>query len=150
MDTDIEMYFRYIDVALDRILKSMDGLDSDGLNWEPIPEDTSSLYVIGTHIMGNIEQAILATLAGHPDYRDRDAEFAAKGDSVDELREKWASLRGRLVGALGAMSPADLERPFQHPRRGRMSGWEILLTTATHAHEHVGHCELTRQLWDAR
>jgi hypothetical protein len=30
-----------------------------------------------------------------------------------------------------------------------MNGWAVLLNTATHASEHAGHAELTRQLIDS-
>lgn len=146
MDKDIEMYFRYIVTALDRILASLDGLTAEQLNWEPIPDETSSLYVLAVHTMGNVEQGVLATLAGHPDYRDRDAEFASVGESPEAAQEQWRNLKGRLQAALGAMSTSVLDRHYEHPRRGPMNGWEILLLCATHANEHVGHAELTRQL----
>ncbi len=150
MDRDTEAYFDMIVQAVERILKASDGLDAEGMNWRPIPEETSSLAILGTHIMGNLEQGILATIAGHPDYRDRDAEFAAELDSNEELWSKWRNLKTRIQAAMGSMGPDVLDRHYNHPRQGEKTGRWILLHAACHANEHVGHAELTRQLFDVR
>jgi hypothetical protein len=39
---------------------------------------------------------------------------------------------------------------YRHPRRGAISGREILIVVARHAAEHLGQAELTRDLWKAR
>lgn len=150
MDRDIQEYFDALVKAIERILTASNGLGAEGMNWEPIPGETSSLAVLGAHILGNIEQGILSTMAGHPDYRDRDAEFATQLDSNEELWEKWRTLKTRIQAAMGAMSPDDLDQKYDHPRRGTGSGRWLLLFTINHANEHVGHAELTRQLYDNR
>ena len=44
------------------------------------------------------------------------------------------------------MSAADFERAEIHPRRGVLTGREVLLIVARHATEHLGRAELTRDL----
>ena len=41
---------------------------------------------------------------------------------------------------------ADLDRERVHPRRGLLTGREILIVVARHAAEHLAHAELTRDL----
>lgn len=146
MDPEIDLYYQHICTAVDRILDSMDGLSEEQINRQPIPGETSSLAVLAAHTMGNVEQGVLATVCGHPDHRNRDAEFETKAPSADELKDQWQKLKARIQAGLGAMSPADLSQQFQHPRRGPMTGWGVLLVVATHANEHAGHAEMTRQL----
>lgn len=134
---------------LDRILAALEGLDDRGLNWRPTPEGTNSLYVIVTHTLGNAEENILEMLCGERVGRDRDAEFAAGGESAVELHERWQSLRERLRSCLAGLTPADMGREFEHPRRGVMTGREVMLITISHAAEHIGEAELTLNLYKA-
>ncbi len=165
---DVEVYYQYMCLAVDRIFASLEGLSHEQMNWRPIPGETNSIFVLCTHIMGNFRQTILATLCGEPDNRDRDAEFQARvedelqlhwverdGKLVEEweshpIQEEWVELKEELKVAMAELSPEDLDREYDHPRRGRMTGWEVLLVAATHANEHTGHAELTRQLIDAK
>ena len=131
---------------VERILATCEGLDEAGINWKPAGTDTNSIYVLATHVMGNVRQNALAMLGGQEDQRDRDAEFVAKGNSAAELQEQWADLKPRVIDALSKIGIAELTHEYPHPRRGTMSGLGILMLTATHAGEHAGQAELTRSL----
>jgi hypothetical protein len=148
-NAEIELLGRKILEHVDRILACTEGMDGDALNWKPA-QNTNSLWVLATHMMGNVTQNILVVLGGAPDTRDRDAEFAASGSSGEELRVHWAELRPRLERRLSELSGELLDKEYEHPRRGRMSGRELLINAATHAGEHVGHAELTRDLYRAK
>lgn len=131
---------------VERILATCDGLDEAGINWKPGGTDTNSIYVLATHVMGNVRQNALAILGGQEDQRDRDAEFVAMGNSALELLEQWADLKPRVIDALGTIGIAELTREFPHPRRGTMTGLDVLMLAATHAGEHAGQAELIRSL----
>jgi hypothetical protein len=131
---------------VERILATCEGLDEAGINWKPEGTDTNSIYVLATHVMGNVRQNALAMLGGQEDQRDRDAEFVATGNSALELQEQWADLKPRVIDSLGKIGVAELTHEYPHPRRGTMSGLGILMLTATHAGEHAGQAELTRSL----
>ncbi len=45
-----------------------------------------------------------------------------------------------------ALSALDLEREVTHPRRGALTGRDVLIVVARHAVEHLGQAELTRDL----
>ncbi|HLT20119.1 MAG TPA: DinB family protein [Thermomicrobiales bacterium] len=150
MDPAIQEYYDQITTAVERILAAAEGLDAEGLNWKPIPDETRSLCILNVHIVGNIRQGILSVLCGQPDNRDRDAEFAATCDSFEELQASWNQLKSDLHAGMSGLTTDDLQKDYVHPRRGPMNGWTVLLNTAVHANEHVGHAELTRQLWEVR
>ena len=44
----------------------------------------------------------------------------------------------------------DLDRARQHPRRGIITGRDVLIVVARHAAEHWGEAQLTRSLMNAR
>lgn len=136
--------------AVERIIATMDGLDADGINWKPqAAQPTNSLYVLAVHTMANAEQTVVSVLGGENLPRDRDAEFAAVGESVDWVHERWSKLKPKIQSTLAGLTFEDLDREYDHPRRGRQTGWWMLVMTTNHANEHVGHAELTRDLLKA-
>ena|SRR5690554_4814706 len=133
--------------AIERIIETMDGMDKQGLNFKPrAGQPTSSVYVLAVHTMANAEQTVLSMLDGQDRPRDRDAEFAAVGESRDWVDERWAKLKPELQTAMAEFTAEHLDKEYEHPRRGKMNGWEALVMVVTHANEHVGHAELTRDL----
>ncbi|MSQ35776.1 MAG: DinB family protein [Dehalococcoidia bacterium] len=127
------------------LLTLTDGRDATALNWRPAPA-ANSLFALATHTIGAAEQSLITTLCGgRPTVRDRDAEFAATGDSVAQLRGHWDGLRHELAAALERLPAERLDATIRHPRLGDMSGHTLLLT----AREHLAHAGLTAQLLDA-
>jgi hypothetical protein len=47
---------------------------------------------------------------------------------------------------LSRASSAALHADCEHPRLGKLTGWEMLFLIDRHTAEHVGHVELTRDL----
>jgi len=132
------------------LLALTENRDADALNWRPAA-DANTLFALATHTIGAAEQTLVITLAGvRPTVRDRDAEFAARGDSVAHLRAHWDGLRHEFSAALDGVSAERLDATIRHPRLGDMSGHTLLLTALTHAREHLAHAGLTAQLLDAR
>lgn len=164
---EAELYNRYICDAVDNILATHEGLNVEELNWRPIEGETSSLYILGVHIIGNVRQGVVTVLGeSEADARVRDLEFSAVAGSLEpdhagwihhhgqppagwmneSVIEYWTRLRGEVNDVFATLTEEQLERVYAHPRRGNVSGRELCLIMAVHANEHVGHAELTRQL----
>jgi hypothetical protein len=149
-NAEIQLLGRKLLEHVDRIMACVEGTDSEQLNWRPTPDNTNSLGVLATHIMGNINQNIFVVLGGQEDRRDRDAEFRAEPESSQELVARWREMRASVERFLAELPADALDKEFDHPRRGTSSGRELLLNAALHAAEHVGHAELNRDLLAAR
>ena len=147
--TEIMLFWRYISSSVDQLLATMDGLTAEEINWSPIG-DANSLYVLATHTMGNVTQNMLAVLCGQPVQRERDAEFAAQGDTPDALRTQWQNLHPQIQAQLEQLDAATLNQPRTHPGRGELTGREVLIVVARHSAEHMGQAFLTRDLILAR
>jgi hypothetical protein len=143
---EMDAYVRFISDSLERLIACLDGLDAEQLNWHPAADGANSVWVLAVHTLANAEENILAILGGRPSTRDRDAEFRARGVSPDALRERWRTLQPALQDAIRALPSADLDREYAHPRRGTLTGREVLLLVTQHAAEHLGHAEVTRDL----
>ena len=140
------VFWRYIASSLDRLVAHLDGLSADDLDWRPPAPGANSLYVLATHTLGNAEENLLETLGGQPIGRDREAEFAVRGGSVGAVEAHWRELRPRLAEALANLPPGALDATYPHPRRGTITGRDILIVVARHSAEHLGQAELTRDL----
>jgi len=141
--------------SVDRIIACLDGLDGDSLNWRPPASGANSLYAIATHAVANAEENVLRTLCGRPAVSVRgdgahQREWSARADAADELRSHWSAVRAQIEVEVPKLAPAELERERQHPRRGTLTGRDILYVAARHAAEHQGQAELTRDLLAAR
>ena len=142
------LFWRYIASSLDRLIACLDGLTVEELNWRPTAPGANSLYVLAVHMLGTAEENLLGLLGGQPVRRERDVEFAARAaaDSVGTLNACWGELRQRLAATLTALVPAALDQTYAHPRRGTITGRDVLIVVARHAAEHLGQAELTRDL----
>ena len=90
---EVEAAFAMIETNITAVLDALDGLSAEQLNWVPPAKDGNSVMVIATHVVGASQGHILQTLCGQTIDRNRDEEFRASGDTVEPLRERWASTR---------------------------------------------------------
>lgn len=139
------LFWRYISSSVDQLIATLEGLDTTEINWKPLPTG-NSLSVLATHTMGNCADNLLSTLGGQAIPRDRDAEFAAHGESAASIHEKWQQLRSQIQEQLAQIDDATLLEPKPHPRRGTLTGRDILIVVARHSAEHMGQAFLTRDL----
>lgn len=144
-DKEIDSLWGYIRRSVDRILSCLEGLEEDDLNWRPL-ESANSVYVLAVHMIANVEANILGVLFFQNIIRHREEEFKARGSSVEPIQQRWLDIQERISSRLAQLSLSDLDKEYEHPRRGKITGRDLLITIARHAAEHVGHAELTRDL----
>ncbi|MEA2579833.1 MAG: hypothetical protein QOE83_725 [Actinomycetota bacterium] len=142
-----------LDEALDELRTVVVGLDRDSLNRLPLPQDTNSLAVLVVHGVASTRSWLsLATGAPFPD-RDRDAEFRTV---VEDPAVFLAEFDAAAEACRELLSPEvvfDPAREGTGPWRVRelasenVSAAAALLHALAHLNEHVGHAQLTRQLW---
>ena len=147
---EVESFEYFIFNTIDAIVGALDGLSAEELNWRPPAPATNSLYAIATHVLGNAEENLLRTLCGLPHGRNYATEFSAAAPVADAVRERWATLRDRIAKSLGTLTREDLDAARTHPRRGTITGRDVLIVVARHAAEHWGEAQLTRSLMRAR
>jgi len=144
-DNEVVMFWRYIKSSVDRIIRCLEGLDEADLNWRPL-DNANSLFVIATHTIANIEANILGVLCLQKIDRHREEEFKAQGSSAAPILQKWLDAQDNISLHLMNLTSKDLDKEYDHPRREKITGRDLLIVVARHAAEHVGHAELTRDL----
>ena len=131
-------------------IKAFDGLPDEALDWIP-GEEMNSLCVLVVHTTGSTRWWIGIAL-GDPPERNRDLEFQANGLRVAELQARFATLEEYAQNGLERFSLADMATTHSVPNRGdwRVSSAWALLHALEHIGLHLGHAQITRQLWEQR
>ena len=137
---------------LDRLLETIADLDDEAVNWKPPVPSANSLLVLVTHALASAEEHVVGKAAGKTVVRNRDAEFATTGGS-GHLAARAAEVRRRIDEALaGLEGRLDEERdpPIDKwPSGARGTVRDRLIHSVSHTAEHVGHAQLTRDLYNA-
>jgi hypothetical protein len=140
------IYARAILSSIDQLLACLAAMDASQFNWQPPARGANSVYALAVHTLGSAEEGILHALCNRHGTRDREQEFLAHAESSAALQEHWHDLREQLQTAIIGLSAHDLVRTVNHPRRGPLTGREVLLVVARHSAEHLGQAELTRDM----
>ena len=122
-------------------------LDERGLNSTPLSQDTSSLAVL-VHHMAGVERFWLRQIIGGIDIgRQRSNEFIAKAARVAEL-EKLLDEAGRTTREVLSDLKADQLHEIRDARGEPRTVQWCMLAAMDHLSGHVGHLQLTRQMYD--
>ncbi|MBN2043428.1 MAG: DinB family protein [Anaerolineales bacterium] len=142
-----DCYERFTDLHKE-IKSAIEGLSTEALDWVPAG-NANSITVLITHLTA-AEKFWAADIAtGQTSDRVRAEEFEAakltEGQLVSMLDETLQSLQE----AFERLSLADLHTMRQSTQHDMTvtSGWAIL-HALEHAAQHVGHIQLTVQLWE--
>ena len=112
-------------------------LDDEDLWWRP-NDQANAVGNLVLHVSGSNRFYLEHVVAGGPDVRDRDAEFAARGAlSKREVEQVWADTERRVERVLNTITTHRLTEMTD--RSGRPSSFaRILLHVTHHNATHVG------------
>ncbi|HLE30855.1 MAG TPA: DinB family protein [Anaerolineales bacterium] len=130
--------------------RALDGLPPEALDWSPAPE-INSLGVLAAHLAG-AERYWIGDITGRdPSGRVREQEFQARGADAAALKQRLADVLAHSRDILERLTPEDLEVSHKFPSDGRefTVAW-ALAHALEHTAVHVGHMQITRQLWEKR
>jgi hypothetical protein len=122
------------------------GMDKDALNWRPGP-DTNSAAALIVHIVGS-QGALISAILQVPFERDRDAEFRATAESDTELLALLDQQEALLNELAPRITEADLTEIRERTDGRKNTGLYWLFHNLTHQREHLGHIQLTKQMYE--
>jgi uncharacterized damage-inducible protein DinB len=118
----------------DRICACLDKLTPEQV-WARGSENENAVGNLVLHLAGNVRQWIGFGIAGQENIRDRDSEFAARGDAGSG--ELGALLRGAVdeaIAVIGALTPERLAETTN------IQGYDVTVLQAVyHVVEHFSH-----------
>jgi uncharacterized damage-inducible protein DinB len=137
--TKLEQLAGRIGVCLDRL--------DDGRIWHRNSENENAVGNLVLHLCGNITQWIGHGVAGQPDTRMRDAEFAARGGSAGrELKELLTDAVTQAVSRLQRLPEAKLSAEIR-VQNYEMSVLEAIYHVVEHFSMHTGQIILATKGW---
>jgi uncharacterized damage-inducible protein DinB len=150
MHPEVESYLTLLDDLRGQVCDLIAGLPVEALDWRPLAssEDhaTNSLAVLASHVAGAEHFWIGEVISRLPATRDRDAEFATQAASDDELCRLLKQAGAETRQVLSALGAAELEEMREARGRTIPVRW-CILHVIDHTALHLGHMQLTYQLW---
>jgi uncharacterized damage-inducible protein DinB len=151
---EIESYLAMIEDLRGQVSALIADLPADALNWRPLPgidageggHSTNSLAVLAAHIAGAERFWIAEVVGGLPRTRDRDAEFQTSAGQATDLVALLERAGSETRQVLSTLTETDI--PGARQARGRTIPvrW-CILHAIDHTALHLGHMQLTLQLW---
>ncbi len=119
----------------------------DASPWTTVPGPVNVTGTLVLHVTGNL-QHFLGTVLGHTGFvRDRDAEFATRDLTREELHPHLDATSAVVTAILPALSKNDLAAPYPVAfRNTRVSTGDFLLHLASHLGYHLGQADYHRRV----
>ncbi|MEP7357809.1 MAG: DinB family protein [Anaerolineales bacterium] len=155
MTAELDNYVDFLKQIERQAREVLEGLPADALNWRPLPDAagadshaTNSLAVVVAHLAGSVRYWVGEVAGGRPAHRDRDAEFRVQAADVSELIQRVTEAAEYSQAVLAKLPAEHLDEMVE--RNGKpISRRHAIVHALTHASVHLGHMEITRQLWEA-
>lgn len=152
MNPFIEDYLERLSALHRGCVQAIQGLSNEALDWVPVQIPTAemnSINVLVTHIIGAERYWIGDVALGDISGRVREREFQVRGMNAEELVGKIDAATDYACSMLEKFETEDLIKKVESPRdRQVFSVAWALLHTLEHTAIHLGHIQLTRQLWN--
>ncbi|MBI4768957.1 MAG: DUF664 domain-containing protein [Chloroflexi bacterium] len=159
MTPEISHYLQFFEDLHRQMGELIAGLPAEALNWRPVTggdgHASNSLAALVTHVAGSERYWIGEVVGGRPSGRDREAEFLASAGEALLLQARLEEATALAREALAGLAPDSSNRglaPERLEEIAHVRGRDITLRWALmhmleHAGVHLGHMQLTVQLW---
>ena len=151
---EVSEYLNSIERQRAKIFATLENAPRESWNWAPSGDETNSLFVLATHVIGSEHGWIFEILGNGAQTRNRPAEFvamadiAAMGNSLDTLRAEYERVGNETREIFEHLTEQDLSTTRYRESHGDVSVRWIILHVIEHSSEHLGQMELTLQLWE--
>jgi uncharacterized damage-inducible protein DinB len=148
MDPFFKDYYDRLSNLHHDLAETVEGLPVEALDWQPVPE-TNSLAVLLTHTAGSERYWIGEVVGEEPAGRERAKEFETVEQTVEELQDQLNLALAHSRQTLSRLSLDNLAEARLISMQGRSCtvAW-ALLHALEHVALHLGHAQITRQLWE--
>ena len=153
---ELEAIKRMLQYSHHHINAALEELDEEGLNWVPTGvEATNSVYALALHIAWT-QVAFAGAMLGErlrleiPELEKGSTGLNLRGTSAERAKELLRKAAEVSNEAFEKATPEHLVAEATLPGGGKGTGRSYAVLMVSHTAEHVGHMELTRQLYLAQ
>ncbi len=151
MAGEIDGYLERIEDLLGQIENLIKDLPAEALNWRPIENsdkhEMNSLAVLATHVAGAARFWAAEVIGGETAVRNRLAEFEVEEDETAALIYRLQEARTKVREVVTQLDPTALSETRHVRDRTFTVRWSIL-HIIDHTALHLGHMQITYQLWN--
>ena len=140
-------YLERLEALQHRLHKEVQDLPVEVMDWTPGPA-MNSVAVLLAHIIGVLQEGMDLAL-GDPPSRVRAQEFQMRGMLSAAMLRRLDAAIDYARNALPRLGLEDLDKERQD-EDGMITGGWALLHALEHAYLHLGHLQVTCQLWRQR
>ena len=140
-------YLERLEALQRRLHKEVQDLPVEAMDWSPGPA-MNSVAVLLAHMVGVLHEGMAIAL-GDPPGRVRGQEFQTRGVLSTEMLRRLDAVIDYARSALPRLGLEDLDKERQDEDGIITCGW-ALLHALEHAYLHLGHLQLTCQMWRQR
>jgi hypothetical protein len=137
-----------LDDQAERYSKVVEGMPEEALNWRPGNEETNSVAQLVRHVTA-VQSVLLGRAIDDVPPYDHAQSLRNDPATKDELLGLIAAAKARKSAQLARADELDLSEEVETPR-GPVLRARYVIHSADHGQEHLGHAELTKQLWEQR
>jgi uncharacterized damage-inducible protein DinB len=150
MRSELDNYLSRIDDLRAQVRAVIADLPVEALNWRPIEASAehaaNSLAVLAAHVAGAEHFWITEVIGSRSATRDRDAEFTTVAADAAGLCQRLDEVAAETHQVFAGLTPSALKGTREIRGRTVDVRWGIL-HVIEHAALHLGHMQLTYQLW---
>ena len=137
-------YLQELEILQHRLHTDVRDLPAEAMDWSPGPQ-MNSVAVLLAHIAGVLQEGMDIALSVPP-RRVRAQEFQTRGVLSAEMLRRLDAVIAYARGTLPRLGLPDLDTARQDEDATVTCGW-VLLHALDHAYLHLGHVQITCQLW---
>jgi hypothetical protein len=140
-------YAQRLEDLQNRLHRDVRDLPAEAMDWLPGPQ-MNSVAILLAHTVGVLREGIDIALDDPPG-RVRAQEFQTHGVSSADMLNRLDAVIDYARGALTRLNLNDLDKERQDEDGTITCGW-ALLHGLDHAYLHLGHLQITCQMWRQR
>ena len=144
----VEVVQGMLDGQAERYGNVVDGLPEDALNWQPGNAETNSVAQLVRHVTA-VQNVLLGRALGESPVHDHAHSLRNDPATKEELHGLIAAAKAQKDDQLTRLDAMDMSESLPG-LRGPTLRAHYVIHSADHGQEHLGHAELTKQLWEQR
>lgn len=144
----VDVVQRMLDGQAERYGNVVDALPEEALNWRPGNEETNSVAQLVRHVTA-VQNVLLGRALGNSPQHDHAYSLRNDPATKEELHGLIAAAKANKDEQLARLDVMDMSEMLPGQRGATMRA-HYVIHTADHGQEHLGHAELTKQLWEQR
>ena len=159
--SELAVYRRLFDEKYEQMVELLDGLPPEALIWKPFEHSpwqgpSNSIGFIVAHAVSSTVYLLrqVEYCLGHIPWEEVDGdegpvEFGPANHDLAYLQARVQRTQTYVRQLLTSLAPGDLDASRNHPQRADilLSARYAIGEAIEHMSQHIGHGQLTRQLW---